>query len=107
MVREYTATSSRRKNVTIIWDFTVHKDRKIDANRLDIIIKNREERTYIMMDVAVLSDQNISLKEFQRLSKYKDVDINVTKMWKLKTKIILVVIGALGMSNILQKVILI
>ena len=60
-----------------------------------------------MMDVAVLSDQNISLKEFQRLSKYKDVDINVTKMWKLKTKIILVVIGALGMINILQKVILI
>ena len=59
------------------------------------------------MDVAVLSDQNISLKEFQRLSKYKDVDINVTKMWKLKTKIILVVIGALGMINILQKVILI
>ena len=107
MVREYTTTSSRRKNVTIIWDFTVHKDRKIDANRLDIIIKNREERTYIMMDVAVLSDQNISLKEFQRHSKYKDVDINVTKMWKLKTKIILVVIGALGMINILQKVILI
>ena len=49
------------------------------------------------MDVAVPSDQNISLKEFQKLSKYKDIEIEVTKMWKLKTKIIPVVIGALGM----------
>ena len=85
------------KNVTILWDFTVHMDRKIDANRPDIIIKNHEERTCIMLDVAVPSDQNISLKEFQKLSKYKDLEIEVTKMWKLKTKNISVVIGALGM----------
>ena len=50
-----------------------------------------------MMDVAVPSDQNISLKEFQKLSKYKDSEIEVTKMWKLKTKIIPAVTGALGM----------
>ena len=37
-----------------------------------------------MMDVAVPSDQSISLKEFQKLSKYADL-------------IIPVVIGALGM----------
>ena len=50
-----------------------------------------------MMDVAVPSDQNISLKEFQKLSKYKGFEIEVTKIWKLKTKIIPVVIGTLGM----------
>ena len=50
-----------------------------------------------MMDVAVPSDQNISLKEFQKFSKYKDLEIEVTEMWKLKTKTIPVVIGALGM----------
>ena len=42
-----------------------------------------------MIDVAVPSDQNISLKEFQK--------VEVTKMWKLKTKIISAVIGALRM----------
>ena len=41
------------KNVTIPWGFTVHTDRKIDANRPNIIIKNHEEQTCIMMDVAV------------------------------------------------------
>ena len=72
-------------------------DRKIDANRPDIIIKNHEEQTCIMMDMAVPSDQNILLKGFQKLPKYKDLEVKVTKMWKLKTKIIPVVIGALGM----------
>ena len=72
------------KNVIILWEFTVHTDRKIDASRPSIIIKNHEERTCIMMDVAVPSDQSISLKEFQKLSKYTDL-------------IIPVVIGALGM----------
>ena len=47
--------------------------KKVDANRLDIIIKNHEERTCIMMDMAVPSDQNISLKELQKLAKYKDL----------------------------------
>ena len=85
------------KNVTILWEFTVHTDRKIDASRPNIIIQYHEERTCIMMDMAVPSDQSISLKEFQKLSKYKDLEIKVIKMWKLKKKIIPVVIGALGM----------
>ena len=42
-----------------------------------------------MKDVAVPSDQ--------KFSKYKDLEIVVTKMWKLKKKHIPVVIGTLGM----------
>ena len=49
-----------------------------------------------MTDVTVPADKNISLKEFEKLSKYKDLEIEVTKMWKLKTKTIPVVIGDLG-----------
>ena len=50
-----------------------------------------------MKDVTVPADKNIFLKEFQKLFKYKDLEIKVTKMWELKTKTIPVVIGALGM----------
>ena len=49
-----------------------------------------------MTDVTVPADKNISLKEFQKLSKYEDLEIEVTKMWRLKTKTIPVVIGDLG-----------
>ena len=52
-----------------------------------------------MIDVTVPADKNISLKEFQKLSKYKDLEIVVTEIQKLKTKTIPVVIGALGMTK--------
>ena len=44
----------------------------------------------------VPSDTNASLKIFEKLSKYKDLEIEVTKMWHLKTTTLPVVIGALG-----------
>ena len=46
--------------------------------------------------MSIPSDKNISVKTFDKLSKYKDLQIEIQKMWKLKTSIIPVVIGALG-----------
>ena len=46
-----------------------------------------------MIDVRVPADKNISLKEFQKLSKYKDLEIK----FKKRGKIIPVVIGVLDM----------
>ena len=45
--------------------------------------------------MSVKSDSNISAKEFEKLSKYKDLEIEIAKMWKMKT--IPVIVGALGM----------
>ena len=45
----------------------------------------------------VQSDSNISAKEFEKLNKYKDLEIEVAKMRKTKTKIVPVIVGALGM----------
>jgi hypothetical protein len=39
-------------DVTVLWNQTVHTDRKITANRADIIIKNNKERTCTLIDVA-------------------------------------------------------
>ena len=47
--------------------------------------------------MSVKSDSNISAKEFEKLRKYKDLKIEIAKMWKMKTKTILVIVGALGM----------
>ena len=80
MVPACTRITSRRKNKTKLWDFTVPTNRKIDANRPDMIIENHEERNCIMMDMSVPSDQRILFKEFQKLSKYIDLEIEVTEM---------------------------
>ena len=42
-------------------------------------------------------DNIVSRMEFKRLATYRDLQIEVTKMWKLQMAIASVVIGALGM----------
>ena len=43
------------------------------------------------------SNINISAKDFEKLSKWKDLEIEIAKNWKMKTKTIPVIEGALGM----------
>ena len=47
--------------------------------------------------MSVPSNTNVSLKIFEKLSKYKDLEIEVTNTWHLKITTLPVVIGALGM----------
>eukprot|EP00794_Sanderia_malayensis_P001842 gene1842-2074_t len=47
--------------------------------------------------MSVPSDKNISVKEFEKLSKYKDLEIEIRKMWSLKACTVPVIVGALGM----------
>ena len=83
--------------VTILWDFLIRTDRTIQVNRPDIVIKHNQNKTCQLIDVSVPSDSNISVKEFEKLSKYKDLKIEIAKMWKMKTKTIPAIVGALAM----------
>ena len=47
--------------------------------------------------MSMPSDSNLSAKEFEKLSKYKDLENEIAKMWKMKTKTIPVIVGTLGM----------
>ena len=48
--------------------------------------------------MSLPSDTNVSLKIFEKLSKDKVLEIEVTKMWHLKTTTLSVVAGALGVG---------
>ena len=84
------------KNATILWNFVIHTDGTIQANRPDIVVKNHNDQTCFLIDMTVSRDTSVSLKIFEKLSKYKDLEIEFTKMWHLKTTTLPVVIGALG-----------
>ena len=68
----------------------------MQANRTGILIKHKQNKTSQLRDMSVLSDGNISAKESERLSRHKDLEIEIAKMWKMKTKIIPVIVGALS-----------
>ena len=85
------------KDVTILWDFTIHTDSTTTANKPDIVIKDVKARTCQIIDMAVPCDSNISTKEYDKLQRYKDLEIEITRMWHLKATTITIIMGALGM----------
>jgi len=69
----------------------IHTDRKITANRPDIVIKDHKTKTCKFIDMAVPSDRNTSVKV-----KYKDLEIETSRMWGMRMETIPVIVGALG-----------
>jgi len=53
-------------DVTVLWSQAVHTDREVPANRPDIIIKNKEEKTCTLIDVAISADRNLVQKEAEK-----------------------------------------
>jgi hypothetical protein len=85
--------------VTILWDFSIQTDRTIKANRPDLVIRDKKDKTCLILDVSIPADRNTAIKTFEKLSKYKDLDIELAKSWNVKTKTLPIIIGALGVIN--------
>jgi len=50
----------------------------------------------MLIDVSVSADKNVIKKEAEKILKYKDLTIEVQRIWNVKTKVIPVLIGAIG-----------
>ena len=48
------------------------------------------------IDVAISGDRNVIKKEVENILKYKDLTIEIQRMWKVKIRVIPVIIGANG-----------
>ena len=70
--------------------------REVTANRPDIIIKNKKEKTCTLIDVAIPADRNVVQKDAEKKLKYKSLCTEIQWMWNLKCTIIPVIIGATG-----------
>jgi hypothetical protein len=61
----------------------VQTDRKVTANRTDIIIKNKKEKTYVLIDMAIHADRNVMPKEAEKRLKYKSLCTEIQRMWNM------------------------
>ena len=89
---------TENQTTTILWDMPIQTDKEIKANRPDIVLQDKKERTSLLIDISKFpTERNTSLKTMEKLTKYKDLEIEIEKMWGMKTTTVSVVIGAFGL----------
>jgi len=50
----------------------------------------------MLINVAISGDRNVIKKEAEKILKYKDLTTEIQRMWNVNTKVIPVIIGAIG-----------
>ena len=94
---------SQGGEVTMLWN-QVQTNRTISNNKPDIIIRDNEMETCMLIDVEISGERNVIKEEAEKILKYKDLTIEIQRMWNVKTKVIPVIIGATGtVSESLRK----
>ena len=90
--------------VTILRNKQVQTDRTIRNNKPDIIIRDNNKGTCMLIDVAVPGDRNVVKREAEKILDYKDLIIEIQRMWNVKAKVIPVITGATGtISKLLRQ----
>jgi hypothetical protein len=79
-----------------LWNQQVQTDRTIPNNKPDIIIRDNGKGTCTLIDVAIPGDRNVIKKEVEKILKYKDLIIEIQRMWNVKTQVTPVITGATG-----------
>jgi hypothetical protein len=66
------------------------------ANQPDIVLHAKKKTNCLLTEIAVPDDTNFNTEETEKLSKYNDLEINISRKWKLGTKTVAVITGILA-----------
>ena len=80
----------------LLWDFSIQTDHVIQARRPDVILIDKEKKECKLIDFAIPYDSRVNEKEMEKIEKYQDLAREVQKLWNMRTKVIPIIIGALG-----------
>jgi hypothetical protein len=68
----------------------------IPNHKSHIVIRDNEKGTCMLIDAAISGGRNVIQKEAEKILKYKDLTIEMQRMWNVKTRVIPVITGATG-----------
>ena len=88
--------TSQGGKVTILWNQQVQTDSTSPSNKPGIIIRDNEKGTCMLIGAVISGNRNVFKKEAEKIIKYKDLTIEIQRMWNVKTEVIPVIIGATG-----------
>jgi hypothetical protein len=78
-----------------MWDVPIITDITIIANQPDIVLHDKIEKNCLLNEITMPNDSNINTTRTEKLSMYIDLKIGVSRMWKVRTKVMPVITGAL------------
>jgi hypothetical protein len=56
---------TEHEDVAVLWNQGIQTDREVLANRPDMIVKNKKDKTCLLIDVAIPSDKNVIQKKLK------------------------------------------
>jgi hypothetical protein len=65
--------TSHEGKVKMLWNQQVWTNRTVPNNKLDIISRDNERGTSMLIDVAILGDRSVIKKAAEKILKYKDL----------------------------------
>jgi hypothetical protein len=89
-------STNKEGDVDIYWNMTVVTAKGVAHNRPDVVVVNRKERKWTLVDFSVPMDQNVASKEQEKVEKYQALATEIRKMYGVRTEIVPIIIGALG-----------
>ena len=66
--------------VEIWWDRSVETAQQVESNRPDVVVVNRDEKKWLIVDFAVLLDRNVSAKEEEKVTKYSPLAHQIRRL---------------------------
>jgi hypothetical protein len=82
------------KDIRVLWN-EKGTGRVVLASRSGIVIKRRHI-ICLLIDIAIPSNRNVIWKQAEKELKFKDLSIEIQWLWNMKSFIIPVIIGAIG-----------
>ena len=83
----------------IWWDRSVDTTQKMEHNRPDVVVVDRVKKVWIIVDFSVPWDRNVMRKEDEKILNYSPLAEEIRKIHRVSTKIMPVVVGALGVVS--------
>ena len=91
--------TSKNGNIEIWWDKSVMTTKQLEHNRPDLVVIDKGSKKWQIIDFSVPWDKNVIEKENEKCGKYAPLAREVRRVHRVRTQVIPVVVGALGVVS--------
>jgi len=81
------------------WGSPLVQEQYLEEKACDMRQSNDDDKTSLLIDIALPGDINVNTKETKKLGKSKILEIEVSRMWKVRTKIVPVITQEFGRNK--------